>query len=151
LSGAVLVGSVVSTSLSGGHVDTSVVLVKGGRIRRRRHSDQFKAQVVAACRRPGVSIAAVALANGLNANLLRRWVAQGEAHDDGRAVSTAPAAAAAGGVISTFVPVAVQDGRADGVERSIRIGLQRGPGRVEVHWPLEAAADCAAWLRDWLK
>ena len=31
-------------------------------------------QVVAACLQPGVSMAAVALANGLNANLLRRWV-----------------------------------------------------------------------------
>lgn len=45
-----------------------------GRRRRRRHSDEFKARVVAQCRQPGVSIAGVALANGLNANLLRRWV-----------------------------------------------------------------------------
>lgn len=38
---------------------------------RRRHSDEFNRQV-AACRQPGVSMAAVALANGRNANLLRR-------------------------------------------------------------------------------
>jgi transposase len=42
------------------------------RRRRRTHSAEFKAKVVSACRQPGVSIAAVALANGLNANLLRR-------------------------------------------------------------------------------
>lgn len=44
--------------------------------RRRRHSDAFKSEVVDACRRPGVSIAAVALANGLNANLVRRWMVE---------------------------------------------------------------------------
>ena len=46
----------------------------GGRRRRRKHSPQFKAAVVAACRKPGVSIESVALVNRLNANLVRRWV-----------------------------------------------------------------------------
>ena len=46
----------------------------GDRRRRRQHSAEFKARVVAACRRPGVSIAAVALEHRLHANLLRRWV-----------------------------------------------------------------------------
>ena len=49
-----------------------------GRRRRRRHSAQFKAEAVAACRQPGVSLASVALSLGLNANLLRRWVAAAE-------------------------------------------------------------------------
>ncbi|MDG0835814.1 transposase [Roseateles saccharophilus] len=34
------------------------------RRRRRRHSDEFKADLVAACMQPGISIAAVAMANG---------------------------------------------------------------------------------------
>jgi transposase-like protein len=42
------------------------------RTRRRRHTDEFKSSVVAQCSVPGVSIAAVALQNGLKANLLRR-------------------------------------------------------------------------------
>ena len=41
---------------------------------RRRHAPEFKAQVIEACLQPGVSVAGVALANGLNANYLRRWV-----------------------------------------------------------------------------
>ena len=41
--------------------------------RRGRYSDEFKRQVIAACLEPGVSTAAIALANGLNANLARRW------------------------------------------------------------------------------
>ena len=49
-----------------------------GRRRRRRYSVEFKAQVVAACQGPGVSLAAIALHHKLNANLLRRWVEQAE-------------------------------------------------------------------------
>ena len=41
---------------------------------RRKHGAELKAQVVAACRPVGVSIAAIAMANGVNANLLRRWI-----------------------------------------------------------------------------
>jgi transposase-like protein len=44
--------------------------------RRRKHSDEFKAQTIEACRTPGVSVAAVASANGLNANMLRSWIAK---------------------------------------------------------------------------
>jgi len=55
-------------------VNTISDQVTPGRRRRRTHSPEFKANVVAACRAPGVSIAAVAMANGINANLARRWV-----------------------------------------------------------------------------
>ena len=40
---------------------------------RRRHSDELKAKVLAACEEPSVSISGVALAHGLNANLVRKW------------------------------------------------------------------------------
>jgi hypothetical protein len=49
-------------------------VIPAGRRRRRRHSELFKAEAVGACQQEGVSIAAVALARGVNANLLRRWV-----------------------------------------------------------------------------
>src|ERR1700704_4276793 len=49
-----------------------------GRRRRRKHSAQFKSEAVAACRKPGVSIAAAALERSINANLLRRWVIEAE-------------------------------------------------------------------------
>ncbi|WP_159918411.1 transposase, partial [Pantoea sp. 18069] len=38
----------------------------------------FKAAVIQECMRPGVSIAAVALAHSLNANMLRKWVIDAE-------------------------------------------------------------------------
>lgn len=40
---------------------------------RRRHDAEFKAKVLAECDEPGASISGVALANGLNANLVRQW------------------------------------------------------------------------------
>lgn len=41
---------------------------------KRRHSAEFKARVVAACEARGASVAGVALANGVNANLVRKWI-----------------------------------------------------------------------------
>ena len=52
--------------------------ISDGRRRRRTHSAEFKAQVVASCRQAGVSIAAVTMASGVNANLARRWVVTAE-------------------------------------------------------------------------
>lgn len=49
-----------------------------GRRRRRRHSAEFKATVIPECLKPGVSMAAVALAHSLNANMLRKWVIDAE-------------------------------------------------------------------------
>src|SRR5258708_27371214 len=65
----------------GGHVDTTEEALTTGRRRRRHHSVFFKAEAVGACQQPGVSIASVALARGLNANLLRRWVHEAERGD----------------------------------------------------------------------
>ena len=42
---------------------------------RRVHAAGFKAKVLAQCQEPGASVAAVAMANGLNANLVRKWLA----------------------------------------------------------------------------
>lgn len=38
------------------------------------YSKSGKAALVAACRQPGASVAAVAMAHGVNANLLRKWL-----------------------------------------------------------------------------
>ena len=42
---------------------------------RRTHSPEFKARVLAACCQPGASIAAVAQAHGVNANVVHKWLA----------------------------------------------------------------------------
>ena len=119
-----------------------------GRRRRRRHSAEFKASVVEECLRPGVSIAAVALAHGLNANMLRKWVIDGE-H---RLTAPAPVAPAEGEAPlkapPTFIPLALP---APAVDGEIRVELQRAGTTVKIVWPASAARDCAAWLRDWLR
>ena len=40
---------------------------------RRQHEKSFKAELVAQCLLPGASVAAIALAGGVNANLLFKW------------------------------------------------------------------------------
>lgn len=120
-----------------------------GRRRRRRHSAEFKQAVIGECMRPGVSIAAVALHHGLNANMLRKWVIEAEhklppKQPVPRAGQAEDVAAAA----PTFVPLALP---AASVEGDIRIELQRAGTTVKIAWPAAAARDCAAWLSDWLR
>ncbi|CAN7774840.1 hypothetical protein LJR290_007733 [Variovorax sp. LjRoot290] len=35
--------------------------------------------------------------------------------------------------------------------RDIHIELQRGATMIKIGWPVQAAGDCAAWLREWLR
>ena len=55
---------------------------------RRYFSKAHRDAVVAKCLAPGVSLSAVALANGFNANLVRKWVRDRRA-EDAQAKSTA--------------------------------------------------------------
>jgi transposase-like protein len=122
-----------------------------GRRRRRTHSAEFKARVVAACRAPGVSMAGVALANGLNANLVRRWVVAEERADQGKPIQAASVAVAAAAVEQrTFIPLELERPRT-ATAQSITLELCRGATVVKVDWPLSAAADCAGWLRSLLR
>ena len=135
-------------------MDTIDEAAQGGR-RRRRHSAEFKAQAVQACRHPGVSIASVALAHGLNANLLRRWLIERNAVPPPLiALQPAPRLDVAPPLpVSTgpaqFVPINVQT-RAAAVA-DIRIELRRGPITVSVSWPTHEATACAVWLRECLR
>jgi transposase len=123
----------------------------GGRRRRRTHSAEFKAKVVAACRQPGVSIAAVALANGLNANLLRRWVVTEEQAPRTEPIETVRAPPVRLEAENpSFISLAVERPVVRS-EPPISIELRRGATVVKVAWPLAAAADCAAWLRELLR
>lgn len=126
------------------YVNTSGQLIETGRRRRRTHSAHFKAEAVGACQQPGVSIAAVALARGLNAAMLHRWVKQAER--SGRPIAiraTAPSLSIEGG--ENFVPVALPSNSIEGV---IRIEVKRRGGTVSVEWPASAAHECALLLRE---
>jgi transposase len=121
--------------------------------RRRRHSDEFKANAVAACLQPGISMAAVAMAHGINANLLRRWVHDAEKPEavmEGKQASEAAAAPAPPvPPVPAFVPMTIPPPAAAPAE--IRIELRRGPTSIVMTWPSSAAAECASWLRELLR
>jgi transposase len=87
-----------------------------GRRRRRQYSTEFKAEVVAACQRPGVSIAAIALMHQVNANLLRRWVGEAEGRSPTQITTrtaTAPSSLASialtASVAPAFVPIRLDE------------------------------------------
>lgn len=109
--------------------------------RRRKHSPEFKAQVVAACQPHGVSIAAVAMAHGINANLARRWVVQATQRTGDPMLP--------GAVVPAFIPV--HQPPAEPALADIRIELRRGATAISVSWPCEAAAQCSAWMRELLR
>ncbi len=129
-------------------MDTKVAKVAARRTRR-THAAEFKAQVIDACLQPGVSVAGVALANGLNANYLRRWVkehreqAQGRPVKDGEALSRHAKPA-------TLVPVTIEIPVA-GESGEIRIDLRRGTTVVQMAWPVAHAALLGGVLNDLLR
>jgi transposase len=126
---------------------------------RRTHGAEFKAQVLAECRQPGASVAAVALAHGLNANLVRKWLVGRGIKRTGlpaqRTVSLMrPAAAEVAAASLQFVPVefepavpATDEARAPS-PTDIHIELTRGGTRLCVRWPSTQATSCAAWLHE---
>jgi len=146
----------VSTSTFGGHVNTSEAPSLAAGRRRRAHSDEFKADCVAAAVQPGVSTAAVALSRGINANLLRRWVRESQANvpptpaaavEHAQLPRTEPASAPA--PTPAFVPLKAPVATAQCAD--IRIELQRTGTTITLSWPISAASDCASWLRDLLR
>ena len=133
-------------------MDTSVALSEGRR-RRRVHSAEFKAHIVAACSHPGVSSASVAMANGINANLVRRWVKEAEVDvesEPGTAAREPKALSPASTATPKFLPLPIPT-PASPVAADIRIELQRGATTVTLTWPASAASECAAWMRELLR
>jgi transposase len=118
---------------------------ESNRTPRRRHSGELKRQVLAACDTPGASVARVALAHGLNANLVHKWRRTID-HDTGAAAPTVQRDAF---IALTMTPSAAPTTTTPAPD--IRIELRRGATAVNVAWPLAAASDCAAWLRELLR
>jgi transposase len=119
---------------------------RSARQRRRRHSAEFKAEAINACRQPGMSIAAAAMARSINANLLRRWIteAEGEGSSIGQeAQKAAPAPPDA--FISLPAPIRSQP------SPPIQIEVRRGSLTVTMQWPTSALHECIVWLREVLK
>jgi len=108
--------------------------------KRRRYSRELKAQILAECEAPGASVAKVALGHGINANIVHGWrKAAGHSH-----VAMAPR--------SQFVAVAVAPARPVQVEQhGIEVEVRRGAATIRLTWPMGAASELAAWMRELLR
>lgn len=131
-------------------MDTNV-LVAPARRRNRRHVPELKARVIAARLEPGVSIAAVALADELNANFLRIWVKA--YHDQQRsevAVGVEGDGVPADCSAPQLVPVTVRPS-GDEASGTIELEIRQQQTALAIRWPTSEASACAQWLRDLLR
>jgi transposase len=109
---------------------------------RRRYGAELKAQVMAECDAPGASVAKVAMAHGINANVVHRWrqlVRQGQATLSVRASEFVPVS-----LVPTPAPAPTPAG-------DIQIQLRRGATAMTITWPVSASADFAGWMRELLR
>ena len=111
----------------------------------RQHPAALRQQVLMECAQPGASVARVALSHGLNANMVHAWRRQGRVasvSQDTSATSPFPQ------FIALPLPLPAPTA---GALPDIRIELRRGATAVSINWPGQAAGECGAWLREWLR
>ena len=111
--------------------------------RRRHHPEEFKQAVIAACCEPEASVAGIAMANGVNANQVRRWMRERGIEAPTRRLPMLT------GMAPAFVPVPIAPVTPE--SPAIRIEIRRGNAAIKIDWPVQASGDCGAWLRDWLR
>ena len=129
---------------------------------RRRHGAQLKALVLQQCGALGASVAKVAMSHGLNANIVHGWRKLARERDAAGARPTpspviVPAKPVAG--VSQFVPVSLSLSPTSSstltptppASADIQIELRRGATGMKITWPIAAAAECAAWMRELLR
>lgn len=112
---------------------------------RRNHTPALKAQILAECEAPGASVARVAQAHGINANIVHCWrklARESRPVASGVQVATPVAAPA-------FVPLAVQP--APLANERIHIELRCGALSMIVTWPATSAGEMASWMREVLR
>ena len=127
------------------HTPNSEIQMPAAGRRHSRYGLEFKRQIVAACHEPGVSKAAVAMANGLNANMLRRWVVESSHSERQLCAIKSPLVPVQAN--PDFIPV--NFGPAPSVQAAdIRIELQHASTAIQIHWPMAASSQCAQWLRE---
>ncbi len=108
--------------------------------------------MVAACSQPGVSIASVSMAHGVNANLARRWMIDAGGNGSRGPVERIRAASdTSAPKLALPPPFVAVPMPSNSVASEIRIELRRGATAISVAWPTTAAAECAAWMRELLR
>jgi transposase-like protein len=101
---------------------------------RKSYPKSFKTQVVQECEQPGVSVAAIAMRRGINANVVHRWI---PLFRDQQAVAL-PAL--------VHVKVAPVDPKPK-AQASAIIELLLGEQSICVKWPASDPEGCARFIR----
>lgn len=126
-------------------------------LKRRKYSAELKAQVVNECEAPGASVARVAMARGINANVVHSWrqIARTR-RSTGAALTTTPAQFVPV-VISSTVPIVAPASQAVApltpsplTQPHIEVELRRGTTTLKLLWPATATATAqlSAWTRE---
>lgn len=121
------------------------MMANGQEVRRCRYSEELKKQVLSECEGPNASVAKIAMAHGINANVVHSWRKRVR-----EAVGTTDAIAPQE---PTFVPMMLPP-VATAVSASatqVQVQIKRGAVVISVDWPLEAAAQLGIWTRELLK
>ncbi|MCP1489706.1 transposase-like protein [Pseudomonas fluorescens] len=98
---------------------------------RKSYPKSFKAQIVQECEQPGVSVAAIAMRHGINANVVRRWI---PLYRDQQAVA-----------LPAFIPLKVEPKRK--TEALAIIECPLGQQMLTVKWPTSDPEGCARFIR----
>ncbi len=114
-------------------MDTQGLLPPPVKRQRRRHSLEFKQQVLAACAEPDASIAAVAQRFNINANLIHKW--------------RRPAQTIHPSESSDFVKVTLPRPTASTSPQALKLELTCAHGLVVIHWPMNQLSALTDWLR----
>jgi transposase len=119
---------------------------------KRRYSADTKAELMAACLVPGASIAAIASAHDINANVLHRWLnVQRRSKPNDGACAEAVALRAPAPELPSFIPVPLAMKPSEPVQQVIQVEVRKGRLTMTVTWPISAASDFARWSTAILK
>lgn len=99
---------------------------------RRVHSEQFKAEVLAACKQPGASIREIARRHGVHVNLVHKWRGKtlSVVGQPKRVEKTKRDA---------FIAVPL---KAERTTEQLVVQVRRGGTEVVMYWPLSHAKQC---------
>jgi transposase len=109
-------------------------------VTRRRYGADMKARVLAECDEPGTSVAKIAMAHGINANVVHRW--RQLARESTATIKPKG---------SEFVAVTLPPQPAQTQASDVQIQLRRGTTALTITWPIAAATEFAAWMRELLR
>lgn len=98
---------------------------------RKSYTTSFKAQVIHECEQPGISVAAIAMSHGINANVVRRWL---PLYRDQQAAA-----------LPALIPLKVESKRV--AEAPAIIKLPLGQQTLTVKWPISDPEGCARFIR----